>query len=317
MTTAYVYHDDFTKHDTGRGHPERPDRLRAIKKRLETTKLVEQLEPLKFEPADMKWIKRIHDDAYIERLARACKNDEPFIDAADSAICPKSADIARLAVGGVLATTDAVMKSKADNAFCAVRPPGHHAERDRSMGFCLYGNVAIAAEYLLVEHKLERVAVVDYDVHHGNGTQHIFEERDDVLFISLHQHPKTLYPGTGFEREVGRGKGEGYTLNVPLMPGGGDTVYKRAFDDKVLPKLRDYKPQALIISAGFDAAKADPLAQMTVSADGFEQMSKALIDAADDLCQGRVIACLEGGYDLDALSDGVERLVRVLLKAAK
>jgi len=313
MATAYVYHDRFLEHDTGAGHPERPDRLRAITKRLQTTGLVDKLKPVDFESADMKWVRRLHDPAYIDRLENACRNKQKYIDAVDSAICPDSFAIAQLAVGGVLAATEQVMQGKADNAFCAIRPPGHHAERDRSMGFCLFGNVAIAAEYMIVQHDLERVAIVDFDVHHGNGTQHLFEERADVLFISLHQHPRTLYPGTGFEHERGRGKGEGYTLNIPLMPRGNDAVYDKAFKEKVIPALNEYKPQALIVSAGFDAATADPLAQMDVSTQGFETISKQLCDAADRLCDGRIVACLEGGYDLEALAEGVERLVRTLL----
>jgi acetoin utilization deacetylase AcuC-like enzyme len=317
MPTAYIHHPHFLDHDTGPGHPERPDRLRAITKRLRESGLEKQLAVIPFKPAEDDPIQRIHEQRYIDRLRDACLAHRPFIDAMDSAICPESEWVARLAVGGVLAAADAMMSGDAANAFCAVRPPGHHAERDRSMGFCLYANVAICAQHLIDHHGVERVAVVDFDVHHGNGTQHIFEDRADVLFISLHEDPRALYPGTGFAYERGRGHGEGFTLNIPMRPGLGDAAYREAFDEQVLPKLSDYRPRMLLVSAGFDAAEADPLAHMNVSADGFAWMSRALVGAAREHCGGRLIACLEGGYDLGALADGVERMVGEMASAGE
>jgi acetoin utilization deacetylase AcuC-like enzyme len=314
MTTALIYSDRYIDHDTGAGHPERPERLRAIATHLRQTGHWDRMTPLTFEAADLTWIGRLHERAYLDRLKHACDHSVPFIDVPDSAICRESYDIARLAVGGTLAAIDAVIAGQAHNAFCAVRPPGHHAEADRSMGFCLFNNIAIAAEYLIGHHGLERVAILDFDVHHGNGTQHIFEERDDVLFISLHEHPDYLYPGTGFAEETGQGKGEGFTLNLPLMPHAGDDEYKQAFTERVLPAIADYKPQMLLISAGFDAAEHDPLAHQMVTNPGFRWFAQRLRDSAEHHCDGRMVALLEGGYDLTTLSQGAEQLVDVLLQ---
>ena len=325
MSTGFVYHDRFLDHDTGRGHPERPDRLRAITRRLREAGLWDRLTHLPFDPATRADAERLHTPAYLDRLAAACRDGASssgasssggsYIDTPDSAIGRESAEVAYLALGGVLAAVDAVATGTVNNAFCAVRPPGHHAEADRSMGFCLLANAAFAADGLLSRHSLSRVAVVDFDVHHGNGTQHLFERRRDVLFISLHQDPRTCYPGTGFVHETGRGDGAGFTLNLPLPPGGGDDVYLRTMVDTVLPRLDTYRPEALVISAGFDAAAADPLAGMSLTTAGFRGLTDRLLAAADRHCGGRVVSVLEGGYDLDALAAGVETHVAALLQA--
>ncbi len=317
MHLGLIYDDRFLEHDTGPGHPERRDRLRAITARLKKTGQWDALERLPFGPADRAWIERLHRPAYIERCFAACAAGQRFIDSPDSAISARSAELAQLAVGGVLAAAEAVMTGRVARAFCAVRPPGHHAEADLSMGFCLFNNVAIAAEYLIVQHGLERVAIVDFDVHHGNGTQHLFEDRRDVLFVSLHQDPHTLYPGTGFADEAGVGDGQGFTLNVPLPPLSDDHAYLDAIDRQILPRLRTYEPEALLVSAGFDAATADPLAQMEVSTDGFTQITRRLIELADERCAGRLLSVLEGGYDLDALAEGVSAHVAELGVARK
>lgn len=313
MAIGLLHDPRFTEHDTGPQHPERPARLGAIGDRLTSTGLLDRLRPVEAVPADMGWVRRVHEQGYVDRLADACRAGAPFIDGPDSAIGPESCRIARLAVGGVLAAVDAVMSGRARRAFCAVRPPGHHAEHDRSMGFCLYNNVAIAAEYLLAGHGLQRVAVVDFDVHHGNGTQHTFERRADVLFVSLHEDPRWLYPGTGFAEEVGAGAGRGFTVNIPMAPGSGDAAYRRAFTETVLPRLATFAPEALLVSAGFDAAAADPLAHIELSAEAFAWMTARLCEAADGMCQGRLLSTLEGGYDLGSLADGVEAHVRALL----
>lgn len=302
MTTALIYDDRFLDHDTGPGHPERPDRLRAVKQHLQSAGLWERLTHLTFEPADMRWILANHDQAYVERLRDACNSGAAFIDAMDSAICAATFDIARLAAGGVLRAVDAVMTGEADNVFCAVRPPGHHAEQDRSMGFCMFNNVAIAARYAIEQYVLERVAIVDFDVHHGNGTQHSFEDRTDVLFISLHEDPQSLYPGTGFVHEAGTGQGAGFTLNMPFEPGADDDRYDTAFNEQVIPKLDAFAPQLVLISAGFDAAASDPLAHQQLTPDCFARMASALHDAADRHCNGKLVSTLEGGYDLNSLA---------------
>ncbi|MEX0886580.1 MAG: histone deacetylase [Phycisphaeraceae bacterium] len=313
MTTALIHSPHFLDHDTGPGHPERPDRLRAVTRALRDHGLWDRLIHLDFGPATSATITRVHAPAYIDRLVEACHLGRGYIDSPDSVIGLASEEIARLAAGGAVAAADAVAGGVVDRAFCAVRPPGHHAEADRSMGFCLYNNIAIAAAHLIAQHGLERVAIVDFDVHHGNGTQHIFEHRDDVLFASLHQDPLTLYPGTGHARETGVAGGEGYTINVPLPAGADDAVCLRAWRQQVRPRVLAYRPQALLISAGFDAAAADPLAHLEVSVDGFEQLTRELRDVAEQCCDGRIISMLEGGYDLNALGEGVARHVELLL----
>jgi acetoin utilization deacetylase AcuC-like enzyme len=313
MSTALFYSDRFLDHDTGQDHPERPERLRAVVTRLRATGLWDRCTHPAFEAASREDLLTVHDEAYLQRIERACGRGEPWIDAPDSAICPASDEIARLASGAVLGAVEEVMTGRAGRAFALVRPPGHHAERDRSMGFCLYNHVAIAAERLLRRHGLSRVAVVDFDVHHGNGTQHSFETSDRVFFVSLHEHPRHLYPGTGFAHERGRGRGEGCTLNVPLLPGSGDDEYRDAFDSLVCPALDAYQPQFLLVSAGFDAAAGDPLAHQRVTTQGFAWIGQTLGALAQRHCGGRWVSTLEGGYKLDALAEGVEAYLRAQL----
>lgn len=316
MSTGLIYDARFLDHDTGPGHPERPDRLRAVERRLRADGLWERLMRLDFEAADEERLHRLHTPAYVRRVEAACGAGERYIDVVDSTICAESYGLAKLAVGGVLRAVAAVMDGEVDNAFCVARPPGHHAEADRSMGFCLFGNIALAAEALIADHGLERIAIVDFDVHHGNGTQHLLEDRPDILFISVHEDPRQLYPGTGFANEAGVGAGEGFTLNVPLPPGSGDAAYLRAFDEIVLPKLESFAPQFLLISAGFDAAAADPLAHMQVGTAGFRAMTERLVRTAREYAGGRLVSVLEGGYDLEALGAGVAAHVGVLLDTA-
>lgn len=315
MPTALIYDERFLDHKTGTGHPERPDRLRAMMQGLESAGLMDELTRPAFVPAELSCLERLHKAEYVQRCFDDCRNNVPFIDTPDSAVCPDSAEIAQLAAGGVLEAVRQVMAGTIDNAFCAVRPPGHHAEAHESMGFCLFGNVALAADALVRDHGLERVAIVDFDVHHGNGTQHLLEDRSDVLVISLHEDPAVQYPGTGYAHETGRGAGEGYTLNIPLPSGSDDAAYQQAFDTQVLPKLAAYQPQFLLISAGFDAAVEDPLGGMNVTTEGFAWMSQTLVDAAREHCGGRLVSVLEGGYDLEALSRGVAAHVRTLMAA--
>lgn len=313
MSTALIYDKQFELHLTGPGHPERPQRLAAIYHRLHGTGQWNRLVHLDFAPASWDVIERVHEGRYLQRLRDACGSGMPFIDCPDSTICTRSAEIASLAVGGVLEAVDAVMEDRVGNAFCAVRPPGHHAEAGFSMGFCLLNNVAIAACHALDRHGLQRVAIVDFDVHHGNGTQHAFERRDDVLFISLHEDPEMLYPGSGRADETGLAAGEGYTLNIPMLPGSGDGEYDVMFRERVVPALDEYRPQFLFVSAGFDAASADPLAHMELTQEGFRAMTDQLTAAAARHCGGRMASVLEGGYDLPSLSDAVEAHVGSLL----
>ncbi|MCX5661195.1 MAG: histone deacetylase [Planctomycetota bacterium] len=320
MPTGLVYSDRFLDHDTGPGHPERPARLGAIMDSLRTRHLLERMMPIPFGPADLKWILRLHDRAYVDRLQAACASGARMIDTPDSAICPASYDVALLAAGGVIAAAEAVFAGTVRNAFCVVRPPGHHAERDRSMGFCLFNNVAVAAEYLIAHHGLERVAIIDFDVHHGNGTQHLFESRKDVFYISLHEHPDHQYPGTGYAHETGSGEehgeggGAGFTLNLPVLPGQGDDEYRRLFHTKVVPALDAYRPQAVILSAGFDACRGDPLARIELTPQGLQWMTRQLKGVAERWGRGRLVSVLEGGYSLRNLAECAALHVEALLE---
>jgi acetoin utilization deacetylase AcuC-like enzyme len=246
----------------------------------------------------------VHDRAHVENLERTIRSGARVLDDGDTTVSADSWDAALTAVGASLAAADRVARGQWRNAFVAVRPPGHHAERDRAMGFCLLNNVAITARYLQHRHGIERVAIVDWDVHHGNGTQHAFEADPSVLFVSLHQHP--LYPGTGAAAERGVGAGEGTTLNLPLASGAGDAEYLAAFEQRVLPALEAFEPGFVLVSAGFDAHRDDPLSGQRVSADGFRRMSRLLVDHAEAHAGGRLVSLLEGGYDLNALAESVE-----------
>lgn len=310
-----VFDERFKRHDTGPYHPERPARLDAIGAELQRAGLLDRLSPLSVDPIDPALLLRVHDRSYVDRLAEACRRGRETIDCADSVICRESDEIARLAAGAVANAARAIASGALARAFCAVRPPGHHCERDRSMGFCLFNNVAIAARVFRDEGGFERVAILDWDVHHGNGTQHIYEDDPTVLFISLHGHPAYLYPGTGYAHETGIGPGTGYTLNIPLMPGADDATYQFAFREQVVPTLERFEPQVLLISAGFDAHANDPLADMAVSDAGFAWMSSTAVEIAARLCGGRVLSVLEGGYDLPALARCVRTHVQTLLDA--
>jgi acetoin utilization deacetylase AcuC-like enzyme len=262
-----------------------------------------EIEPIS---ADEQWLLEVHPPQYIQQIQRACAASE-ILDHGDTPVGPTSFATALLAVGAGLVCCDAVMTGRVKRAFAAVRPPGHHAEPDRAMGFCLFSNLAIAARYIQKKHGAARLAIVDFDVHHGNGTQAVFYTDPSVLFISLHQHPATCYPGTGYEEETGRGAGRGSTLNIPLHPGGGDAEYLEAMELHVLPKLEDFRPQVLLLSAGFDAHADDPLAQMKMSDDGFDAITRALVAFANHQCSGRIVSILEGGYNLRALGHSVVR----------
>jgi len=310
-----VQDERFQRHDTGPGHPERPQRLARIAEVLAERKLDHTCASFSFEPVDMKAVERLHERAYLDRLRAACDRGASYIDVPDSAICPESYEIARLATGAALSAADRVMDGELQSAFCAVRPPGHHAEKHMSMGFCLFNNIALAAQHLIDNHGLERVLILDWDVHHGNGTQHLFESDPRVYFISLHGHPRFVYPGTGYAHERGKGAGDGFTLNIPMMPGAGDDEYRRAFDESVLPAVEGFKPQFVLISAGFDAHKLDPLAPIELPTLSFEWMSDALIDMAKRHADGKIVSLLEGGYHLDALAECVALHIERLLAA--
>jgi acetoin utilization deacetylase AcuC-like enzyme len=285
-------------HAAPRGYPESPARLSGILAAARRRGL-EVAEPGPH-PAAREAVESLHDPGYVARFAEAVRRGDGLLDSADNPLSPGSWDAAWGAVDATLHAADWAA-APGRRAFAAVRPPGHHAERDVAMGFCFFANAGLAAQRLLTTHRIERVAIVDFDVHHGNGTQHLFEERADVFYVSLHQYP--FYPGTGGSSERGRGAGRGATLNVPLPAGTGDDGYRAAFEQQVLPAVREFAPGALVVSAGFDAWARDPLGGMRVSEAGFREWGSRLSDLAAEVCAGRVVAVLEGGYDLQALPD--------------
>lgn len=315
MNVGWVYDNFFLRHDTGPSHPEQSERLRAIDLALTAAGLLSRMRPLSFGPADPEVLAWVHEPAYLHLLELACDEGMTFIGDRETCICRESYDVARLAAGGVLAACDAAMDGRITRAFCAVRPPGHHAESDHAMGYCLINHVAVAAEYLIRRHRLQRVAVVDWDVHHGNGTQHIFEQRNDVLYISIHEDPRWLYPGTGYETEIGIGPGAGYTLNVPMPTGSGDDAYRRAFEQKITPRLRDFAPQFVLLSAGFDAAAEERETDINLQPESYAWMTEAMCQVADEHADGRLVSVLEGGYDLHSLQRCATAHVEALLAA--
>ena len=310
MKTAYVYDPLFINHNTGSRHPERSERVIAAHDLLSKQEWFDSLVPVQNRPAEVQWISTIHDDGYIQRVQAACQSGERKLDTPDVTISIESYDVARNAVGSILQLSDALMGNEIDNGFAMVRPPGHHAEYAEAMGFCLFNNVAIGARYLQQKYELEKILILDWDVHHGNGTQHAFEQDPTVFYMSLHQFPH--YPGTGALSETGIGKGEGTTLNCPMTPGLGDDAYKQAFKEKILPLAKAYNPDAIILSAGFDAHAADPLGSISLEAGSYAWMTQAMMDLADHCCNGRILSVLEGGYDLTALAESVTEHVRVL-----
>ncbi len=308
--TGFAYHPDYLNHDTGPNHPERPDRLRASLAALQESEVWEQLHPIEPVPASVAQLCYAHNPAYPEHIRRHCEQEIPLT--YDTTVGHESYDIALLSTGGVLRVAEAVAIGTVKNAFAMVRPPGHHATQGQSMGFCLFNNIAIAARYLQREHGVGKVAIVDWDVHHGNGTQDIFYEDETVFFFSIHQSP--LYPGTGSRYEQGSGKARGTTLNMPMPEGSGDDEYTAVFTDVLIPALKDFSPEVILISAGFDGHYLDPLSGTELTADGFSTLTDLILELAQETASGRVISALEGGYSLEGVSEcvvgHVERLVK-------
>jgi acetoin utilization deacetylase AcuC-like enzyme len=306
MSLILIHSERFLDHRPPPGHPERVERgevMSGVASRW--TQRGRIVQPPR--PATFAELRRVHSDAYLSRIdataGRAVSLDP------DTYTSPDSRDVALLAAGAAISGVEAIVQSKADRVFALVRPPGHHAEREKAMGFCLYNSVAAAAAHALAL-GLERVVVMDYDVHHGNGTQWIFYDDPRVLYVSTHQYP--FYPGTGAATDVGQGKGTGFTLNVPLEAGATDGDYADVFTALTIPAIDQFRPQLIIISAGFDAHERDPLARMRLSTRGYDVLTKALCDAADRHCHGRVVAVTEGGYDLTALKDCLEGTISIL-----
>jgi acetoin utilization deacetylase AcuC-like enzyme len=309
MSTLYLTHDVCIEHDTGEGHPERPDRLRAIKQVIDT----DEFDDLKCEDApmaDVADIERAHPGDYIEMIRNATPQEGLVRVDGDTVLSPKSWEAALRAVGSGIHAVDQVMTGKVGNAFCAIRPCGHHAESETAMGFCVFNNIAVAGLYARASHDAQRIAVVDFDVHHGNGTQVMFWEDKDLYFGSTHQMP--LFPGTGALTETGLGN----ICNAPLRAGDGGEIFREAFESRILPQLAVHRPDLILISAGFDAHERDPLGSLRLVEDDFAWATSKILDIADKSCEGRVVSMLEGGYDLEGLAKSVGAHVQVLMDAS-
>jgi len=306
MNTLYYSHPDFLLHETGAGHPESPDRLRLIAAALATAEFAQlqrESPPLGTE----RQIRLVHPQSHIDNILKALPETGLNYLEADTPISPESGQAAFRAVGAVCDAVDKILSGMADNAFCAIRPPGHHAKPGQAMGFCLFNNIAIAANYARQHYRLDRVAIVDFDVHHGNGTQSAFYNDPGVLYVSSHQMPN--YPGTGYPQETGAGN----IINVPLAAGDTGVEFKQKYSELILPVLKNFRPELVLVSAGFDAHKDDPLAGVKLVEDDFKWVTQALMEIAESCCQGRMISALEGGYNLKALAASVAVHVKTLM----
>ena len=305
MKTGIITTNTYLNHDTGQGHPERADRVTVVidhLKKLKSKNLIWK-KPVSF---DLKYLEYAHDKNYLDSISESFpKQGLNFLDG-DTIVSPGSKNATQDAVGSILTAIDGVMKKDFRNAFCAVRPPGHHAEKKKAMGFCVYNNVAVGAYYLLENYNLSKVAIIDFDVHHGNGTQDIFFNNEKVLYISSHQYP--YYPGSGGANEKGI---KDNVLNVPLASGTQPHEFLNAYDN-IFKKLKEFKPEFILLSAGFDAHKDDPLAQINLESKDYYTLTKRIMSLAKELCEEKIVSILEGGYDLNALKESVDYHVKSL-----
>ena len=307
MKTGLITSDTYKNHNTGNGHPEKIDRVTAIIdnfKKVDNKNLIWK-KPNKF---DESFLNKTHSTEYINHVKQSFpKKGLVFLDG-DTIVSPGSKDATKDAVGSIITAIDGVQNKEFKNAFCAVRPPGHHAEKEKAMGFCIYNNVAVGANYLIEKYKYKKIAIIDFDVHHGNGTQDIFYDNEKVLYISTHQYP--YYPGSGSNKENGKFNN---VLNIPLEAGTTSEVYLNAYEN-VLTKIKQFKPEFLLFSAGFDAHIDDPLAQMRLCTEDFYKITKRTLEYSKSFCNGRVVSILEGGYDLKALQNSTQRHVDALIE---
>lgn len=306
MATAIVRDESYLNHDIGPYHVESPARLKAIYEMLDAEPSFASLVELTPRPADEKEIALVHHPDYINQIKATQGKNRVILDP-DTSTCALSYETARLAVGGVIEAVRQVMEAKIANAFALIRPPGHHAEADRAMGFCFFNNVAIAARWLIKEYGIKRILIVDWDLHHGNGTQQAFWKEKEVLYFSTHQFP--YYPGTGYWDEVGGGEGEGYTFNIPLSAGKGDREFQFIFQEILAPLAFRYRPEFILVSAGFDIYAADPLGGMMVTPEGLAGLAFQVISLARETAGGKLVLALEGGYSLEGLRSGVREIL--------
>lgn len=302
----------YANHDTGQGHPENATRLNAIEKELRSKGTWKQLKIVEPRLSDDKWILLAHPKSYLDLVKQAHEQKLSRLPTGDTNFSPKSLETSRLAVGGILEACDLVMAKKLSSAFCATRPPGHHAERAKGMGFCVFANVAIAAKYLQEKHGLERILVIDWDVHHGNGTYDVL--KNDPKVFQFHVQQAGIYPGTGAATEVGEGEAKGQTINVPLPRGAGKDAFVKAIDEKLIPAMNEFKPQFILISAGFDAHKDDLLGGLQLASEDYAVLTNKIREIADKHCKGRIVSVLEGGYNLQALAESVRLHIEALME---
>jgi acetoin utilization deacetylase AcuC-like enzyme len=311
LTTAYITHPHFVQH-TIDGHPEFAGRVQAIWRELDAAGLSTRMQSLVAQPITTDLLLNVHSRHYLDTLQWITESHRGMVMLEPSTYFgPDSLETARLAAGGVVQAVDEVLSGRADNTLAVVRPPGHHAVQDQAMGFCIFGNVALATKFAQQTHHLERILIVDFDVHHGNGTQDMLYDDPKTLFISTHQYP--FYPGTGALHDTGTGSGKGCTINIPLQAGHGDRSYAAIFQDIIWPAAERYKPQFILVSAGFDAHWDDPLANMRLSLTGYAHLTHELMRMADTYCDGKIAFVLEGGYNLQALAHGVRNTAHALL----
>jgi acetoin utilization deacetylase AcuC-like enzyme len=305
-----VFDERCKKHITGPGHPESPARMDAVQRALREANCADRLQPIAPLLCQDESILLCHSQAYLTRAVEDITKGYDLLSTGDTSICRDTLEAARLAAGGVLAAVDAVVRGQVDNAFCAMRPPGHHATPTQGMGFCVFSNVAIAARYAQQQYGIGKVLIVDWDVHHGNGTQDVFYEDDSVFFFSTHQSP--WYPGTGAASETGTGRGLGSTMNAPLPAGAGRKEVLGAFTHRLLPAVAKFKPELVFISAGFDSRAGDPLGGFLLTDDDFRDLTRMMLAVAEDYADGRLVSVLEGGYSLDGLRQAVQAHLETL-----
>lgn len=294
--TGIIASEEYFGHRTRTGHVESPKRLHILRDALRKNGLLDSLILLEPYVPEREFLEKVHDPDYLDRFLAAVREGKRIFATRDCSIGPTSYDVALLAAGGVMAGVDAVMNRRVENIFCAVRPPGHHAGRDQAMGFCFLNNVAVGAVYARAAYGVERIFILDWDVHHGNGTQAIFEEDPLTYFCSLHEHPTFCFPGTGRRMDRGRGDGYGFTLNIPLKPKTGDDEFLESFEREVIPEIESFRPDLILVSAGFDAHHQDPIADLELTERSYVHMTRRICEMADRFCGGRVVSVLEGGY---------------------